>query len=263
MVGSVRKKLLWVLVGLAVLGVVAGAVIIMQLGRIVKAGVETVGPRIAKVPVVVQAVHVSLLRGSFAVEGLEVGNPEGFDSPHSFSVRRIAVDARLPSFLSDEIVIPSIVVEKPDITLELSGTRTNIGEILKNVERPPKETEPKPKKKLRVGVILIEGATVTMAGLPGSRSVSLPLPRVEVTDLQTGGQAATPQQVVSRTLAALYESVIGVAGQALSPEQVGTLKGDLSDALKSGRQTLEAGGRKAEEAAGQVQKGLESIFKKK
>jgi hypothetical protein len=47
----------------------------------------------------------------------------------------------------------------------------------------------------------------------------------------------------------------------LSAEQLNTLKGGLSDALKAGQNVLEEGGKKAKEAVGGVQKGIESIFK--
>jgi hypothetical protein len=114
---------------------------------------------------------------------------------------------------------------------------------------------------MRIGLIKILGAKVTVAGLPAVRSVGLPVPDIQVADVGTEGQGATPEEVVTRTLSAINEGVAGAVGSVLSSEQLNVLKGGLSDAMRAGQNALEAGGKKAKEAAGGVQKGIESIFK--
>jgi hypothetical protein len=260
----VVRKVIWILAGLVVLVVIAGVVVVLSLGSIVKAGINTVGPRVAKVPVSVQKVRISLLGGSFAMEGFQVGNPAGFKTPHSFTADRIEVNAELRSLLSDEMVIPLIEIDQPAVTLEFAGGKTNMGEIMKGLQTPAPQPEPqkqKPQKRMRIGLIKVLGAKVSVAGLPAVGSTSVSVPDIQISDVGTGGQGATPQEVASRTLSAVYEAVVGAVGSVLSAEQLDTLKGGLSDALKAGQSAIEEGGKKAKEAAGGVKKGIEGIFK--
>lgn len=260
----VVRKIIWILGGLVVLVVIAGIVVVLSLGGIVKAGINTVGPRVAKVPVSVEKVRISVLGGSFAMEGFQVGNPAGFETPHSFTAGKIEVNAKLRSLLSDEMVIPLIEVDQPAVTLEFAGRKTNMGEIMKGLGTPAPQPEPqkqKPQKRMRIGLIKVLGARLSVAGLPGVGGASLTVPDIQISDIGTGGQGATPQEVASRTLSAIYEAVARVAGSVLSAEQLDTLKGGLSDALKAGQGALDEGGKKAKEAAGGVRKGIEGIFK--
>lgn len=259
----VMRKALWILGGLVVLVIIAGIVVVLSLNSIVKTGINAVGPRVAKVPLSVEKVRISLLGGSFAIEGLKMGNPPGFQTPHSFTADKIRVDANLRSLLRDEIVIPLIEVQQPVVTLEFAGAKTNMGEIMKGLQTPAPQPEQgqKAQKKMRIGLIKVVGTKVSVAGLPAVGSAGIPVPDIQISDVGTGGQEATPQEVASRTLSAIYEAVAGAAGSVLSAEQLNTLKGGLSDALKAGRSVLEEGGKKAKDAVGGVQKGIESIFK--
>ena len=129
------KKILWGLViVLVVLIVVAVIVAGLFLGNIVKAGMETVGPKITQVPIKVDAVHLSLLTGSAKIEGLVVGNPEGYKTAQAISVGVAAVGVKPLSVLSDKIVVRSIEVRNPEITFEgnpFSGN--NLTKIRDNV----------------------------------------------------------------------------------------------------------------------------------
>ncbi len=113
-----KKILLFGGLGLLVLIVVAVIVAGLFLGKIVTAGVNTVGPKITQTPLTVDAVDVSLLAGSATVKNLVVGNPDGFKAPNAISVGLAAVSVSPLSVLSDKIVVKSVRVESPEITFE-------------------------------------------------------------------------------------------------------------------------------------------------
>lgn len=129
------KKIFWSLVILLVVLLVIVVIVAgLSLGKIVKAGVETVGPKITQVPVTVDAVNLSLLTGAARIQGLVVGNPEGYKSPQAISVGVVAVGVNPLSVISDKIVIRSIEVRSPEITFEgnpFSGN--NLTKIRDNV----------------------------------------------------------------------------------------------------------------------------------
>jgi len=104
------------------------------LDGIVKKGVETAGPQIAKVSVELDEVHLSLLTGSAKIKGLVVGNPEGYKTPQAISVGLVAIGVNPLSVLSDKIVVRSVRVEAPEISFEGSPFwQEQPGQIMDNI----------------------------------------------------------------------------------------------------------------------------------
>ena len=61
---------------LVVLVLVAGA----HLGALVKAGMEKVGPKVTQTTLTVDSVDVSIPGGTAAINGLVLGNPQGYEA---------------------------------------------------------------------------------------------------------------------------------------------------------------------------------------
>ena len=141
--GFARKKLLYVLAGIVVVGILGCVVLALAMDRIVKTGIEKVGPKVTHVTMKVNAVHVSLLHGQFVLEGFEMGNPKGFTSPHCVSVGRAEVDVKLGSVLGSVVDIPLIEVKQPQLTLEFSGGHTNFGTLLDGMKKPERSRRPR------------------------------------------------------------------------------------------------------------------------
>ncbi len=176
-----------------VLIVVAVIVMGLFLGKIVKAGMETIGPKITQTTLTVDAVDVSMLTGSAKVKNLVIGNPEGFKAPNAISVALAAVSVSPMSVLSDKIVVRSVRVESPEITFEgnpfgannLKKIQDNVNAAAANFQsplstnQPPKTAAPaKPGAKLEVDDFLITGAKVHIG-----TGATLPLPDIHLTGL--------------------------------------------------------------------------------
>ena len=80
------KKLLVVVLGLVILGVVLLLVLSKAIGSGIKAGVETFGPEVTQTPIGLESVDLSAFSGSGEISGLIVGNPEGFNTPHAIKL---------------------------------------------------------------------------------------------------------------------------------------------------------------------------------
>jgi len=222
------KKILWGLVIVLVVLIVVGVIMAgLFLGKIVKAGVETVGPKITQVPIKLDAVNLSLLTGSAKIQGLVVGNPEGYKTPQAISVGVVAVEVNPLSVLSDKIVVRSIEVRNPEITFEgnpFSGN--NLTKIRDNVNaataagQPPSTNQPtqaagKPGKKLEVDDFLITGAKVhvSLTGM-GGKEMTLPLPDIHLTSMGTGADGITATDLTRRALDALTTATIRAVADA-------------------------------------------------
>ena len=270
--GFARKKLLYVLAGVVVVGLLGCIVLVLALGSIAKAGIQEVGPMVTHVPTTVNAVHVSLMHGRFVMEGFQMGNPNGFTSPHCITVGRAEVDAKLSSMFGSVMDIPLIDVKKPQLTLEFSGVHSNFGMLLDGMKQP--EAAPKKAgKQMRIGVMRITGATVQVAGLPGGKAVTIPLPKIELTDLSAGGQSKSPAEVAAAVLTALEQAVLKAGQSVLSSEELGALGGAAGQAAKAGEAAAGQAAKAGESAvqkgaagvstgAGKVKKGVKSLLGK-
>jgi len=251
------KKILWgLLIILVILVIVAVIVGGFFLGNIVKAGMETVGPKITQVTIKVDAVSLSLLTGSAKIQGLVVGNPEGYKTPQAISVGMVAVGVNPVSVLSDKIVVRSIEVRNPEITFEgnpfagnnLSKIRDNVNAATASSQQPATnqtaQAASTPGKKLEVDDFLITGAKVhvSLTGMEG-KAMTLPLPDIHLTDMGKGASGITAADLTRRALDALTSATIKAVANNAS---------DL--------------GKGAEKAAGEdvnkITKGLGGLFKK-
>ena len=211
-----KKLFLSLIIILAVLFIAGGIVGSFFLGPIVKTGMETVGPKMTKVSIRVDAVNLSLLTGSATIQGLVVGNPEGYKTPQSISVSTAAVGVNPFSILSDKIIVRSVRVDAPEITFEgdpFSGN--NLGKIEQNVNgyagrsatlatNGTAKAAGKPGKKIEVDDFLITNAKVNFNG------TTLTLPNVHLTDLGKSGDGITAADLTRQVLKAITTATVKV-----------------------------------------------------
>jgi uncharacterized protein involved in outer membrane biogenesis len=249
---KVKKILLGALIGLLVLVVVAVIVVGLFLGKIVKAGVETVGPKLTQTTITLNAVDVSLLTGSASVKGLVVGNPEGYKAPQAISVGVVAVRVVPTSVLSDKIVVKSVRVEAPEITFEgnplgqnnLKKIQDNVNAAAASFSSPSTNQTAeaagpaKPGKKLEVDDFLITGAKVHIG-----TGTTLPLPDIHLTNLGTGPDGITPAELTKDVLSEVVD---------------GTLKAVAKSATNIGKGAENVG----KEGVNAVKKGIGGLFGK-
>ncbi|MBT7300231.1 MAG: hypothetical protein HN849_11990, partial [Victivallales bacterium] len=107
------KKLLFLFVILVVLIVVGVAALYISMGRIIKAGVETVGPKVTKCDVTVGDISVSPFSGKVVIRNLVVKNPEGFSDSDAFSLGEVRVRVQPKSLFSDRIIVEEVYIDAP------------------------------------------------------------------------------------------------------------------------------------------------------
>lgn len=261
-----KKILLGIVIAIVVLVVVIALGLHFFLDGAVKKGVETIGPKMAKVDVKLDAVHISLLGGEGSLKGLEIGNPEGYKTPHAISVGTVAMALKPGSLLSDKIIIRSINVEAPEITFEGGLTDSNLKKILANLNETtsgpgstniagatPKE-EKKAGKKLEVDDFQITNAkldaNVTIPGI-GSKTMTLTLKPIHLTNLGTGPDGITAPELTKQVIQEIEKQAVA----AVTSES-----GDLTKALGNLTKGL---GTNAGGSLTNLTKGIGNLFKRK
>jgi uncharacterized protein involved in outer membrane biogenesis len=228
-----KKILIGAVIGVMVLLVLVVVVVGFFLGNVVKAGMNTIGPKVTQTTFNVEAVHISALTGSVGLDNFVIGNPDGYKSPSSISMSKTSVSVVPFSVLSDKIVVKNIEVHEPDITFEGNPFgANNLKKLMDNVNaftgssgakpagtNAPASAANAPAKKLEVDNFLISGAKVHFNG------ATLPLPDIHLTDLGKGSDGITPtelfkdvlDEVTTATLKAIASSA-GDAGKAVGNE---------------------------------------------
>ena len=206
----------------------------LWLDSIIKAGIETVGPRITRTAVTLERVRVSLLSGQGRIHGMVIGNPEGFQTENAFKLADTRVRLKIGSVFSDRIVIDELVIDGPEVTYERGRSGSNIDQIQKNVEafgsaasqNPPSPQTTKgdesSQRKFQINRLIVKNGRVRLsAAFMEGKAVDVSLPDIELKDIGSGSKGATPKEIVSRVFEAIQTDIgktVASAGTTLKPE---------------------------------------------
>lgn len=195
------------------------------LGSVVKAGVNTFGPKLTQTEVTLAAASLSPLSGSGTLTGLAVGNPKGWSDGRAFYLGRVHVSLAPFSIFGDHIVINEITIDQPEFTYETKIVASNIKDLLKNIEAftgtPTPETKAgKPIKFVVKKFRLTNGKAVLGVG---AAALPLPLPPISLDDLGVAEGGITPDQLVGAVMKQVLGGIVTATSQALG--KVGSTAG--------------------------------------
>lgn len=253
-----KKWLIRIVIALVVLIIVAVVAVGLFLDSGIKKGVETVGPMVAKVPMKLDSVSVSLWSGSGKINGLLVGNPEGYKTPSAIKVGTAELALQPGSLLSDKVVIRNINVQGPEITFETDLKGNNLSRIVANMEgssgtEPAKpESQSKSSRKLQVDNFVVTGGKINVSVTAlGGKSATVPLPEIRLTGLGQGPDGITAAELTKRVLQEIEKKAAQAASGAVA--DLSKQAGELTKGLQK-----EAGG-----TINNATKGIGDLFKKK
>ncbi|OUS16559.1 hypothetical protein A9Q88_06690 [Gammaproteobacteria bacterium 50_400_T64] len=206
-------KILGVLV-LVVAIVVAASLYYLDSG--IKKAVETFGPQYTKTRVELNDVSLSPLSGKGSLSGLAVGNPQGFSDANAFYLGEIAIVVDTQTLRSNPVVIQSIRIISPEITLEQIKKMTNLQQLLKNIEQPAGSAESTGEDsgeskgeaiKLVIKDLQISGGKVHYINpLLGSKALDLALPDIQLQGIGEKSSGATGAEIAEQVIAAISKS---------------------------------------------------------
>jgi len=222
----------------------------------IKRGVETVGPMVAKVPIKLDAVSLSLFSGSGSIKGLLVGNPEGYKTPSSIQVGQASLSLQPGSVFSDKVVIKSVDVEAPEVTFETDLKGNNLSKLLANLESTTggggsDSSKTKAGKKLQVNDFLIRGGKLNVSVTPLGKSATVPLPEIHLTNLGTGPDGITAAELTKVVIQAIEKEAVQASGST------------VADLAKNATGLTKDASKAASGAVEKVSQGIGGLFKKK
>ena len=236
----IMKKVLVVVGVLFVVGVIFLFVFSKAMGSAVEAGVETYGPEVTQTSITLESVELSAFSGSGSISGLVVGNPDGFNTPHSIKLESFSMKIEPMSVLSHKIVINEIIIDRPEFMLEtgLGLQKSNIGTMLENIQAfvgtsDEKEEESASSKSVQIDLLRITGGKVKLSNkLLGGQSLMIPLPNIELTDIGAEGGGVSFGESSKIVFQAINQGIVSSVGQ--SGKVVSDQLRNVGDATKKG-----------------------------
>jgi len=254
------KKLILTFGVIIILGIVAVAFFFSSLiNKAVVEGVNYVGPKLTQTKVTLDSADISLFGGKGTLEGLFVGNPEGFSGDSALKLGKISVAVDLNTVNSDTVVIKEIYIKDPQVNFERTRSGSNLQALQKNIEaatgagqKDSGETTGQgdgtaaadtPQQKVIIEHLVVEGGVVDVVVL--GQKLTLPMPPLELNNI--GEKEGGIDQ--AKAAALFMKELIGSIAKAVT-EQV-------SDAGDVGREV----GKQVEGVKEEAEKALEGLKK--
>lgn len=217
----------------------AGAFFVFKnsLGPIAKAGVNKYGPGITQTKVELQDAKISPLSGEGTLTGLTVGNPQGWSAADLMRIGKVHISMEPKSVLQDHIVINELTIEQPEFVYETRLVASNVGDLLKNIEKSiggtsnePKSKDGKPIKMVVKKLVLKQGRVTV--GLGGT-ALPVALPEINMTDIGVAEGGVTPAQLAFAVMRNVTSNVVAAATGAITKGGAG---GDAAATLQSAKE---------------------------
>ena len=212
--------------------VVLMIVVLSNLDRGIKTAVETIGPELTGSEVTLSSVDLSLTDAKGSFSGLRVGNPQGFAAADAFKLGLISFAMDAEHLADNTIVIDSLRIVAPEITMERADGQSNLDRIQANIASylgtgSDSDSEEQSGKKFIIRDLRITDAVVHYAIL-GGKGLDLELPDLHLTNI--GGSAEGGDGVSGAEAAAeIIGAITRAAGKAVS--QSGAIK-DMGKSLE-------------------------------
>jgi len=228
------RKMVKVLIIVVVAVVVAGTVALFAIDRIARTGVELGATSALGVDTTVEGVSIKILRQGVAISGLKIANPEGYKTDRLMALGLCSVKCDVLSLLTDEAHINEIIVDAPELTIELKPglpPKSNLGELLDNMEsgRPSPEEE-QGQTQFKIDLIRVTKTKVRFHTLDGG-TADVVLPDIELRDVSNAdGSPVLMADIFRQVLAEMTSSAFELAKGAVTDGFRTTLDETLNSA---------------------------------
>ncbi|HSR49255.1 MAG TPA: hypothetical protein VLV83_00420 [Acidobacteriota bacterium] len=172
---------------------------------IAASAIENQGSKALGVGVHAGSVDVGILSGGFSLSGLEIDNPEGFQSPHVARVGNLELNVSLGTLMDDKIVAPRLYLSDIEIWLEGARGRTNVQTIQENLRKNRSQDDSSAGgsgKRFVIEKVLVERITATINMPPLAKDLKIEIPQVELDNVGGGpdGEGVSQSQLMQQIL---------------------------------------------------------------
>lgn len=269
-----KKKARKIALGVLILLVVAVVVVGMVIDRIAKGAVERGGTYALGVDTRVDSVSLSLMRGRLTMNGLNIDNPQGYETAHLMKSGRFELEVKTGTVFSETIEIPRFELDGLDLNIEQKLGGNNVSEVIENVSKLVGEEDPESKeegKRLLIDSIVIRNIVahvqlLPIAGKAGTLTIEVPV--IELKDVSSeGGKGVLVSELVQQLFPAVLAAVVdkgrGVLPTDLAKDLGKDIEGLVSELGEDAGKLVEQAEEsvdKLKESAGELIEGLDTSW---
>ena len=214
----------WVKILLSLV-LVVGFVVVLNLGSGLKAAVEALGPEVTHSSVTLDKAEISLVSGEGSVSGLVIGNPEGFNTDRAFSLGEISFSVDNDSLATDIIVVDSLRIVAPEVTLESGRDGSNLDRLQDNMMSYLGVTDRDATDEELAKTIIIKELLITDGklrySLMGAKTIDLPLPEIRLRDIGGQEQGVSMAEAAAKIIGAMTSGASQAALKSASVKDIG------------------------------------------
>ena len=231
------KKLAILAGALVVVLVAIVAIAFMSIDSIAKTAIERGSTYALGVQTTLASADIGILSGEFAMFGLDVANPEGFESDHFLQLGEGFLAVSLGSLREDTVEVPTLALTGIDINLEKRGGKANYKIIADNLKRfesgdtaddGGQADAGKPGKRFVIHEIIIRDVNVTVDLVPAGGALTrleVPIDEIRMTDV--GSESMTSAELTNRVIKMILAAIVK-NGAHLPADLVNDLGGALA-----------------------------------
>jgi uncharacterized protein involved in outer membrane biogenesis len=240
------------------------------LDHIAKAAIEFGGEQAMGVPTSLENITLRPMLGKGTIEGLEISNPKGFETPFFMNLSKGHAALDMGSLSTDTVVMKTIELDGLKAYLEKTKEGSNYEMILANMKKGEEEGAKgeEPGKKFLVERILVRNidvrADLAVAGAKMT-SVDLRIDQIEIENVGAGKESGVIlSQLMGTIVKAVLTAIVQQGAKVLPQVMVNGLGAGLKGVGKVGlNMTVKAGGQTVKVLGGATKdaiKGIGGIF---
>lgn len=249
-----------IILGIALVAVVVfGFVAYKTLGsldKIIEAAVESYGPEIIGASVQLDGVSLNLTEGQASLNGLYIGNPEGYKTDYAMQVDQVKVTLDIDSITSNIVVIKEVLIQGPAVIYEMASGGSNIDKLAENaqsytgIDAQKNEDDDGNEPKLIIEHLKInEGQVSVSHSILKGKALTVGLPNIHLKDIGKEENGASPGEVAQEVMGSI-KSGVGTAVASLG----------LGSAFSSGTKAVKKGAASIMDSAKGAGDKLKGIF---
>jgi hypothetical protein len=238
------KTILKVVLVLVLLLVIVVATVPLWISPVAKKAVETGGTEAMGVKTTLAELDIGLFSGTCDLAGLNIANPEGFETPHFMDLGSGAVAVDIQTLQNDVVEIPKFELTGLDMNLEKGSGQANYEKIMENLqklstgeEQPTEEKEPGKKFVIKEIVIKDVKVTAKMVGV----TVPMKIDEMRLENVGSEGEGVDMKKLIALIVSGVLKGV--------AEEGAGVLPEGISKGLADGLEGLKGLGEHGEAAA--------------
>lgn len=204
-VGSIVGILLLLIVGVA-------AYLFFFAGDVVKRGMEQFGPQYLGTSVNVDSVDMDFAAGTGTIQGVEIGNPSGFDGPYSMKLGLVTTTLDTAQSSADLVVIKNLAIDGASLAAVAQGRKTNLQQIMDNLEKAvggfAEDTAPQTESEMK---FIVDRFSFTNADVSLNSDVlgnrDLQIPDIRLSDVGRKSNGATAAELARQLMKPITSAV--------------------------------------------------------